>query len=111
VLFVLGGGLAIFWSRWGLLLIAVWAIIGLVRLKAKASTLDMGQERLRLDRLRDDLVALRQGVEHPDGSADERLRVLEMLHRLGGMSSAEYEAHRAEIVGQNEAGPAPPSIP
>ena len=71
----------------------------MVRLKAKASTLDMGEERLRLDRLRDDLVALRQVAEPPDGSVEERLRVLEMLHRLGGISSVDYQARRAEIVG------------
>ena len=55
VVFVMSGGLAVLWSRWGLLLVAVGAVVGLVLLKAKASTLDMNQERIRLDRLRDDL--------------------------------------------------------
>jgi hypothetical protein len=74
VVFVLTGGLAVVWSRWGLLLVAVGAVIGLVALKAKASTLDMNQERHRLDQLRDDLTWLRDSAEHPDGSVHERLR-------------------------------------
>lgn len=97
VLFILGGGLALFWSRWGILLIVVWAVIGLARLKAKASTLDMAQERLKLDHLREELTFLYDSATHPDGSAEEQLRMLETLHRLGGINAADYEARRAQI--------------
>jgi hypothetical protein len=99
-MFVMGGGVALFWSRWGLALIAVWAVIGLARLKAKASTLDMGQERLRLDHLRDDLTFLLASAEHPDGSVEQRLHALETLHRLGGIGGADYEARRVQILGE-----------
>jgi hypothetical protein len=98
VVFVLSGGLAIIWTRWGLLLIGVGAVVGLVSLKAKASTLDMNEERRRVDQLRDDLAWLRDTEEHPDGSAHERLRTLEVLHRYGRLSAADYEAQRREIV-------------
>jgi hypothetical protein len=92
------GGLAVMWSRWGLLLIALGALVGLVLLRAKASTLDMSQERNRLDQLRDDLIWLRDSAEHPDESVYGRLRTLEVLRRHGRISPAEYEAQRAEIV-------------
>ena len=98
VVFVLSGGLAMVWSRWGLLLLAVGAVVALVLLKAKASTLDMNQERHRLDQLRDDLSWLRATVEHPDASVYERLRMLEVLQRYGRLSPAEYQTRRAEIV-------------
>ena len=105
VLFVLGGGLTLFWSRWGLILVVAWAVIGLARLKARASTLDMSQERLRLGHLRDELTFLKEAAEHPDGTVDEQLRALEVLHRLGGISGADYETRRAQIAGT------PPSPP
>jgi hypothetical protein len=98
VVFVLSGGLAVMWSRWGLLLLAPGAVVAFVLLKAKASTLDMNQERHRLDQLRDDLIWLRATVEHPDASVYERLRMLEVLQRYGRLSPAEYQAQRAEIV-------------
>jgi len=84
VLFVLGGGLAVVWSRWGLLLIAVGAVVALVLLRAKASTLDLGW--------------IRNSVEHPDGSVYERLRMLEVLRRYGRLSPADYETQRDEIL-------------
>jgi hypothetical protein len=49
VVFVLGGGLAVFWSRWGLFVLGVVAVVGLVLARAKASSLDMKQERRRTD--------------------------------------------------------------
>ena len=110
MLFILGGGLALFWSRWGLVLIVAWAIMALVRMKAKASTLDMGQERLRIDRLRDDLTTVVRAAEHPDGSAEERLQALETLRRLGGISSADYEAGRARIVVEPPDPARPPDV-
>jgi hypothetical protein len=96
----MGGGLAVLWSPLGLLAIAVAVAVGYVIVKAKASTLDMSQERLGLSELRDDLVSLLNAAEHPDGTPEERLRTLEILHRRGGISSADYEAGRAGIVGE-----------
>jgi hypothetical protein len=98
VAFVLSGGLAVIWTGWGLLLVGIAAIAGLMLLKAKASTLEMNQERCRVDQLRDDLTWLRETAEHPDGSVHERLRTLEVFHRYGRLSAADYEAQRAEIV-------------
>jgi hypothetical protein len=98
VLFVLGGGLAVVWSRWGLLLVAVGAVVALVLLKAKASTLDMNQERQRITQLRDDLGWIRNSVEHPDGSVYERVRMLEVLRRYGRLSPEDYETQRDEIL-------------
>ena len=98
VLFVLGGGLAVVWSRWGLLLIAVGAVVALVLLRAKASTLDMNQERQRITQLRDDLGWIRNSVEHPDGSVYERVRMLEVLRRYGRLSPEDYETQRDEIL-------------
>jgi hypothetical protein len=98
VVFVLGGGLAAVWSRWGLLLVAVGVVVAFVLLKAKASTLDMNQERHRIAQLRDDLSWVRNSVEHPDGSAYERLRMLEVLRRYGRLSPADYQTQRDEIV-------------
>jgi hypothetical protein len=92
------GGLAVLWSRWGLLLVSLGALVGLIVLRAKASTLDMNQERHSLDQLRDDLCWLRDSVEHPDGTVHEQLRALEVLHRYGRLSTVDYEAQRAEIV-------------
>jgi hypothetical protein len=87
--FVLGGGLAVIWTRWGLLLVGVGAVVGLLSLKAKASTPDMIEERRRVDQVRDDLAWLRETAEHPDGSAHERLRTLEVLHRYGRLSASD----------------------
>jgi hypothetical protein len=98
VLFVLGGGLAVVWSRWGLLLVAVGAVLALVLLKSKASTLEMNQERQRIAQLRDDLSWIRDSVEHPDGSVYEKLRMLEVLRRYGRLSPADYETQRDEIL-------------
>jgi hypothetical protein len=98
VVFVLGGGLAVVWSQWGLLLVAGGAVVALVLLRAKASTLDMNQERQRITQLRDDLSWIRDSVEHPDGSVYERLRMLEVLRRYGRLSPADYETQRGEIL-------------
>jgi hypothetical protein len=98
VLFVLGGGLTALWSLWGLFFVGVGALVGFVLLKSKASALDMDKERGHLEQVRDDLTWLRQSLEHPDGSAHERLRALEVLRRYGRLSPADYEAQRAEIV-------------
>jgi hypothetical protein len=59
----------------------------------------MNQAQLGLSQLRDDLVALREAAEHPDGSAEQQLRTLDLLHRHGGISSTEYDAGRARILG------------
>jgi hypothetical protein len=105
--FVLGGGLAVIWTRWGLLLVGVGAVVGLLLLKVKASTLDMNEERRRVDQLRDDVAWLRETAEHPDGSAHERLRTLEVLHRYGRLSADDYEAKRREIVRRTADRPRP----
>jgi hypothetical protein len=44
------------------------------------------------------MVRLLNTAEHPDGSAEERLRTLETLHRRGGISSADDGASAARIV-------------
>jgi hypothetical protein len=98
VLFVLGGGLAVVWSRWGLLLVAVGAVVALVSLRAKASTLDMNEERQRIAQLKDDLSWIRDSVEHPDRSVYERIRMLEVLRRYGRLSPVDYQTQRDEIL-------------
>jgi hypothetical protein len=95
---VLGVGMAALWSPWGLLLVSVGAVVGLVLLKAKGSAPDMDEERHRLDQLQEDLTWLRDSAEHPDGSVHDRLRGLEVLHRYGRISGEDYATQRAQIV-------------
>ena len=83
MLFVLGGGLAVVWSAWGLVLIGVGVVVGFLLLRAKASTPDIDRQRRRLDQVRDDLTWLKETAEHPEESAHERLRALEIQHRYG----------------------------
>jgi hypothetical protein len=93
----MGGGLVALWSPLGLAVIVVAALVGFVILKAKASTVDMNQAQVGLTRMRDDLLRLRDSVEHPD-SPSARLQALEVLRRFGQITPAEYEARRQAIA-------------
>jgi hypothetical protein len=107
VLFVLSGGLVLFWTPWGLALIGVGAVIGFVGLKMKASTLDIAAEQRRLGELRDDVTRLLDSAQHGDVGIEQQLRTLDLLRQLGHLSPEDYEARRAEITGSGT-GSTPP---
>jgi hypothetical protein len=82
VLFVVGGGLALLWSWWGGLLVALAVLAAYSVARSMTSPGNAQDTRTRLERMQHDLLDLKSIAEHPTGSADEQARVQQILGEM-----------------------------